>query len=141
MLNNKVIKIIITFLILLLFNITITANDDLNFLKEFEVMTENESLTLLIDKKTTEIAVKNKKTGNIWFSNPQLSESMETKLSGKIKDRLKSQIIIKYIDPRNTEHIMDNYNDSVILDGYEINKINNGVRISYVFGKNLKKKY
>ena len=38
--------------------------------KGYEVMAESERLALLVNKSTTEIAVRDKLTGEIWSSNP-----------------------------------------------------------------------
>jgi hypothetical protein len=58
---------------------------------------ENDSLALYIDENTAEIAVVDKKSGAVYFSNPK--DRMQDAVANQAnKDMLSSQLIIKYFD-------------------------------------------
>lgn len=98
---------------------------------------ENDYLELYINEETTEVAVKDKKSGYIWYTNPQ-DRSSDSKAKDVNKDRLASQIHITYYTPSSQSKMMNNYTDSVLLGQFDIQQIKNGVRIDYRIGKESK---
>ncbi|MGI6668848.1 MAG: DUF5696 domain-containing protein [Acetivibrionales bacterium] len=95
---------------------------------------ENDSLALYIDENTAEIAVVDKKSGAVYFSNPK--DRMQDDVANQAnKDMLSSQIIIKYFDKHRKENIMNSYADSVAKGQFVISSIKNGVRVTYTMGE------
>lgn len=101
----------------------------------FTLVSENEYLRLYLDYKTTETAVEEKSTGNIWYSNPQGREEVETIARGTARDELSAQILLSYYLPGNKQMFMNNYSDSIAFHQFEINPLENGIRIEYQIGK------
>ncbi|MFW6007339.1 MAG: DUF5696 domain-containing protein, partial [Halanaerobiales bacterium] len=100
----------------------------------FEKIAENKYLILFFKSSTTEIAVINKSTDSIWYSNPPDRKEREKKAKGKYKDRLKSQFLIEYLNLNNESFNMDSFNDSVVSEQYDYEIIEDGVRINYLLG-------
>lgn len=100
----------------------------------FNVIAENEYLQLYLNSEIVEIAVLDKRSGDIWYSNPYDRDKKETIARGMNKERLNSQLVITYYLV-NQRYQMDSFNDSVVHDQYEIVPISNGVRINYQFGR------
>src|SRR5699024_7567515 len=72
-----------------------TETDVKQHLDGMNLIAENDFLVLYIHQETTEIAVKVKDTGHIWFSNPVDRES-DTVPSGENKGILNSQVSVSY---------------------------------------------
>lgn len=143
MLSIKEIKrsILIISILILLSNITVFASNDVAFdtrhvvADGFEKITENQYLNLYINRKTTEIAVQDKDTGMLWYSNPPDRGEMETILRGGAMETMGSTISFTYFTENDRERTMNSYTDSVKLGQFDINKIDNGIRVNYQFGK------
>ena len=94
---------------------------------------ENDILKLYTNTKTTEIAVYDKRTGVITYSNP-VDRAEDTIATGKNKIALNSQFMVTYYDSSRSEATMYNYDLSVEREQYEIEKIENGIRYIYLLG-------
>ncbi|MEF3352585.1 DUF5696 domain-containing protein [Paenibacillus sp. GYB006] len=93
----------------------------------------NDALSLYIDPKTTVIAVKDDKSGDIWYSNPEerAEDSIATAFE---KDVMSSQLSISF---RNTLGVQDTYTNhklSIEKEQFELFSIQDGVRIEYTIG-------
>jgi len=133
------IKIIIKYILvisLIISNMSgvIIAENTSNNLEKMSGVAENSELKLYLDEDTLELAVKTKKTGDIWYSNPADRDRKEQVLRGSSRDILKSQFIIHYYDRLERRRRMNNYVDSIENDQYELSKIDNGIRITYTLG-------
>lgn len=93
---------------------------------------ENDALRLYISKATAEIAVVDKKSGNIWRSNPDSSE--DNLASPYLKGKLSSQISFVYLTKSGQNKDYDSYNNSVKFNQFEIKQADNGVTVTYQFG-------
>lgn len=82
---------------------------------------ENEYLQLYINLETADIAVKDKRIDTVWYSSPPNSNN-------------KQQITIVYADD-DRERTMNSYTDSVLLDQFEIDFLDNGLKITYILGQ------
>lgn len=100
----------------------------------FDFVTENDYLELYLKESTTEIAVLVKETGDIWHSNPQDLQTMETRARGTARDRLNSQLSIGYYIGNQLINL-NSYTDSIAHNQYEIIPIENGIRVEYIFGE------
>lgn len=104
----------------------------------FDKIAENDYLILHINKQTTEIAVEEKSSGEIWYSNPPDRNEMEARARGTARDLLNSQVKIIYYDLGDRMYEMNTYRDAVLNEQYTITPLENGVRIDYIFGKEWK---
>lgn len=95
-------------------------------LQGYEVAADNGRLTLFINPSTTEIAVRDNESGEIWYSNPPGARVENYQLS------------IIYYDPEDKRRRLDSYKDSVAYGQFEIEPIPNGVAVSYTIGQEWK---
>ncbi len=87
----------------------------------------------LLQETTLNVAVRDKATGNIWYSNPQdLTEEMA--YGTTVMEQLQSQVILQYYDSSNQLLTMNSYKHCVKLSQYTIEKIQNGAQIRLVMG-------
>jgi len=98
-----------------------------------EKIAESEVLTLFLNRETTEIAVVDKRTGSVWYSNPQ-DRGEDAKAQGVTKDQLSSQVSVVYYNDEGQKYTLNNYSDSIRHKQFEIAKTDKGVKIVYQFG-------
>lgn len=103
-------------------------------LNEMTLVAENESLELYFDETETDIAVKEKATGHVWFSNPVDIEN-DTVSSGYYQKLLKSQIVLTYINESTQSSTMNNYTASIEEGQFEVEKLEDGIKITYMIGE------
>jgi hypothetical protein len=109
----------------------------LDRLRAFTAVAETEYLSLFINEKTTEIAVFDKLTGRVWYSN-QVDRAGDPLAKGTAKDSLSAQIEISYFMPNDEQRFMNSYSHSVASGQYKVLPIDNGVRVEYTFGTEWK---
>ena len=97
-------------------------------LGQYDIVTENNEFTLLVDAVSAETAVVVKKTGYIWRSNPEREAfSNET----ENETIYKSQFNIEFFDDRNKKQSFSSYKYSTEKGQFELKSQKNGVRIIY----------
>lgn len=101
-------------------------------LKDMEVAAENEYLVLYINKKTTEVAVKDKSNNAVWFSNPQQRDS-DSAANGTNKALLSSQMTITTKTDADQNTTYNSYEHSVAKEQFKIEKTDHGVKVIYDF--------
>lgn len=94
---------------------------------------ENEILKLYTNLKTTEIAIYDKRSDEITFSNP-VDRANDPIASGRNMTALNSQFMLTYYDSSMTEVSMYNYDYSVAREQFEIEGIEDGIRYTYLLG-------
>jgi len=113
-----------------------TANtaEELQALAAMELAAENDSLMLYMNKATAEIAVKDKRDGYVWFSNPvgRDNDSVATPL---YKSEMASQIAITYYNEKGQVQTTNSFDDSVKKNQFEMQKTDKGVKIVFKFGE------
>ncbi len=95
---------------------------------------ENDSLILYLDEKETDIAVQVKGSGDVWFSNPQDSDSDRIATAYQ-KKQLKAQFFLRYFNENVQEASMDSYSDCVQNGQFTTEKLTDGVKITYSLGE------
>ena len=92
----------------------------------------NDRLEFEMNADTTQFSVKNKATGQTWFSNPQKAEE-DTLSNGVNKTMLSSTLIVKYSDSKGQDFTYDNYQFSIVNKNYsiEVTKDENGKENGY----------
>ncbi len=98
-----------------------------------DVVAENENLELLLNQKTTEIAVVDKRSGQIWFSNPP-GRDQDAIANNAEREVMSSQLIVGFYDQNRKEVSYNNYSDSIKTEQFDIVTIKNGVRVTYTLG-------
>ena len=109
-------------------------HDDIKSAQGFYKVAENEYLELYVDGESAEIAVKDKDSAMMWYSNPKDRENDYIASGDSIAD-LNSQVKIEYID--NYDHIMrmNSYEDCILYDKHEFAKVENGFSVTYKIGE------
>ena len=101
----------------------------------FELVAENRYFALYIDSETTEVLVQQKQTGLVWSTNPLDRKTAEKVARGAAKNELEAQLIMHYYTPEDLPKTIDNYSESIVYGQFEIQRIENGVRVEYELGK------
>lgn len=96
-----------------------------NELAGMTMLCENEYLELYLDETTAEVAARDKASDAVWRTSP---------LNDK-KNAAKAQVSIRFFAPGSVESTMDSYNDSVALGQFQIEQIENGIRVDYTIGR------
>lgn len=102
--------------------------------KGYEAMMSEGGRTLSINMETTEIRITDDQTGSEWFSNPQDREQ-DAIANGANKALLSSQITVSYFTGTGQEIIKNNFFDATRLGQFEIEKVGDEVRVSYIIGE------
>ncbi|MDQ6421868.1 DUF5696 domain-containing protein [Paenibacillus sp. LHD-117] len=102
-----------------------------------ELVVENDMLQLLLDPETTVVAVKDKRSGELWSTNPEGRD--EDRIATAVnKKELASQLILSYYNDRGHEAFMNNAADSVEKGQFEIETDAGGVTVTYEIGSSEK---
>ena len=102
---------------------------EIEMLEMMELVSENEYLELYFDEEETDIAVRDKESGYVWFSNPtDISE--DTVSTGYYQKVLKSQINLTYINENTQISTMNNYTDSIMDSQFEVERLQDGICIT-----------
>ncbi len=91
---------------------------------------ENDKLKLYTDLETTEVAIYEKATGNITYSNPVDRED-DPIASGVNAQILSSTLNLVYYNSARSRATMNNYNMSIQYGQFEAQAIENGIRYVY----------
>jgi len=94
---------------------------------------ENNELRLYLNRDTAEIAILEKKSGQIWYSNPPDREE-DTQASPYLKGKLSSQLSLVYLTRNGQSKDYDSYNDSVVYKQFEIEQTEQELKVTYHFG-------
>lgn len=105
--------------------------------EKFELVQDNGTLALYVKPATTEIAVKDKRTGQMWYSNPQ-NRAQDTIANGSEKLKLSSQVSISLFDTMDRQIQMDNFAESISYSQFQLYRIDQGIRVVYTIGKQEK---
>lgn len=103
--------------------------------ERFQLMAEDRGLALYLDPETTEIAVLDRESGALWFSNPQDIATEEKIARGAPRDQLGSQVIITYYTPDGRISYMNSLADSVRYGQASVSEVPGGVQVVYEFGQ------
>lgn len=100
----------------------------------FTRVLEDEKAVLYFNEKTAEVALQERATGHIWYSNPQ-DRSNESMVEGTTRLRLGAQVTVTYYDQKGTYGMMDSYNDSIAYDGMSFRIEKDELLVTYRLGK------
>ncbi|UVI30156.1 DUF5696 domain-containing protein [Paenibacillus spongiae] len=94
---------------------------------------ESESLQLYIDPSTTEIAIKDKRSGRMWYSNPMDREADE-KAEAINRDNLSAQLSIVYNNDKGQTFYSNNFAEAIKNKQFEIQTTDKGIKVVYQLG-------
>ncbi|MBE6638146.1 MAG: hypothetical protein E7616_01630 [Ruminococcaceae bacterium] len=114
---------------------------DIEKLHKMSKFIENEQFALYGLEKTGEVAVENKKTGQIMFSNPRdiylystATADTKAKENAEFKD-LASQLFVDFtIISTNENQVLNSYADAAMNNQITMSAIKNGVAVEYTIG-------
>jgi len=89
---------------------------------------------LYYEHYTGEVAVKNKKTGEVLFSNPYDISNGYNWASASTKKKLLSQLFVKY-EENGVEKTFDSYTEAAVRKQISLKDIRDGIRVEYIVGK------
>ena len=110
-----------------------TLSDSGKEVAGMDLVAENDMLKLYTNTETAEIAVYDKRNGEITYSNPQDADE-DTIANGTNKDYMKSQFILSYYNSDVKPGTFDSYSMAVEKGQLEVESIENGVRYIYTLG-------
>ena len=99
-----------------------------------EMLLENNTHKLYVQKYTGEIACYDKRSEQTLFTNPYDIATITNK-SQSIKNDLMSQIILKYTDKQGNTKSMTSYADAVLNGQVNVKVIKSGIRVDYILGR------
>jgi hypothetical protein len=117
-----------------------TAKDDSSPVAElsgYSLASESDVLKLYVNENTAEVAIYDKRNGQITRSNPTEEEiQYDTVANGVNQNWLRSQLIVDFFDNNRKLNTFDSYSYSTNseLKQFEIMNIPNGVRVLYTIG-------
>ncbi|AIQ56347.1 DUF5696 domain-containing protein [Paenibacillus borealis] len=98
-----------------------------------QLAADESELSLYFNPETTEIAVKDKRHGQIWYSNPA-GRGQDTLASGFEKELLSSQLNVLFRDSIGTLESYTNFAQSISSKQFTAESLKNGLRIVYTIG-------
>ena len=101
-------------------------------LKDMKLRIENDNYELYVRATYGEIALRDKRTGQVLFSNPY--DIGSTKGSADTKAKLMSQIILQFTTGSKTTEY-NSYTEAALREQIVVKNIKNGVRVEYTLGK------
>lgn len=97
------------------------------------LVAENDILKLYTNTTTTEVAIYDKRSGEITYSNP-VKRADDPLANGRNLVDLNSQFMLTYYDTSMTQITMYNYDYSVERKQFGVESIENGIRYTYLLG-------
>jgi len=98
-----------------------------------EPVLENDRLRLYVGRSTAEIAVVDKSSGHVWYSNPPGRQD-QSGMNEYIKGKLSSQLSLVYLSSNAQNKDYDSFNDSVKYNQFDIAVSDRDVTVTYRFG-------
>lgn len=116
---------------------TIATEEDK--LKTMDYRYGNASFQLYVDAYSGEVAVKDRRTGEILFTNPyNVGSSTADDSNGSTKSEILSQIIVNFYKNKDGEDQMQSYTsymESACREQIVVKNIQNGIRVEYSIGR------
>lgn len=101
--------------------------------KSYKLVTQSGELELYLNQKTSDIAVLDKRTGEITYAIPTEADD-DPVANGSNRNYLKSHIIVNYFNSSRKEGVYDSYSMAVERDQVEYESLADGVRVIYKLG-------
>lgn len=117
-------------------SVTRTPNtpEELQAIAAMELIAENDAFMLYINRNTAEMAVKDKRDGYAWFTNP-VGRDNDPIATPLYKAELASQVSITYYNEKGQLQNYNSFTDSVQKGQFKIEKTDKGAKIVFQFGE------
>lgn len=112
----------------------VALNDDDSGIEGMVLAEENMNFKLYTNLITTEVAILEKATGKILYSNPQDREDDEIAIASN-KSELNSTIVVRYYNSARIDGTVNNYDMSINNGQFTLEAIEDGIRYVYTLGK------
>lgn len=133
--NKKIIVLLLVFLVVLTgLNFFAVVADTVDR-GEYDQFVENDSLIFYLNSDNAAFAVQDKKTEDVWYSNPPDWQNKEKVADGSYRGFIGSQLILQYYTTDDQSKLMNTYSDSIEYEQFEIEEIDHGFRVEYKLGK------
>lgn len=99
-----------------------------------QLAAENDNFKLYTNTQTTEIAVVDKRTGNVVRSNPE-DRAEDAGAFGIHKEDLSSTLAVEYFGTGKTSVVVNNYNMSIQYGQFTLESIEDGIRYTYTLAE------
>lgn len=99
----------------------------------YYLVTQSDVLEMYLNPETTDVAIRDKRTGKVTFAVPQNADDddMANKTN---KNYLKSHVVLTYFNSARTEGTYDSWSMSVEREQFRFEAIEGGVRVVYELG-------
>nr|WP_301290301.1 DUF5696 domain-containing protein [Paenibacillus sp. 1781tsa1] len=98
-----------------------------------QLVAEDQGLALYYNEETTEIAVRDGKSGEVWYSNPK-ERAEDSLASAYEKEVLSSQLNVSFRDSMGTLENFPNFSSSISNKQFTVGQIDQGIRVNYTLG-------
>lgn len=110
-----------------------------NRMEKQDIVLENDSLKFVMDSSTTHFKVTDKKSGKVWYSNPEAADEDPLALKTD-KNLMKSTLFLTSSNLAGSDVQYNNFASSIEKQSYEIETGTDYVKVSYSIG-NMDKEY
>jgi len=101
--------------------------------KDYRLAAESDKLKLYLNKDTSDVAILDKRSGEITFASPVDAED-DPVANGVNKDYLRSHVIVNYFNAARTEGVYDSFSMAVEREQVTYEAIEGGIRVTYQMG-------
>ena len=101
--------------------------------KNYKLVTESDCLELYLNQKTSDVAVLDKRSGEVTFAAPPDADD-DPVANASNRNYLKSHIIVNYFNASRKEGIYDSYSMAVERDQVRYESLEKGLRVIYQMG-------
>jgi hypothetical protein len=113
---------------------SLPSGDEPSGLSQMKLVEKNDAFELFIDPLTTDMAVKERTTGHVYFTNPQNIHTQST-FKAPAPSTMSSLVVMKIMDQSGKESILSSSEDSVANQQVFYQKTDNGLKIIFKMGK------
>ncbi|MBQ9414401.1 MAG: hypothetical protein IJU16_04670 [Clostridia bacterium] len=100
---------------------------------DFQEYASNANFSLSCDEKTTFICLKDKRTGQEWYSNPPIPLGSDPYVQGIAQTDIRSVMHVTYTNAAMKVKETNSYSGSVMKNAAKVKKQANGLRVDYRF--------
>ena len=101
--------------------------------KDYKLVAQSDELCLYLNQKTSDIAIQDKRTGEITFAIPPQADA-DPVANASNRNYLKSHVIVNYFNASRKEGVFDSFSMAVDRNQVEYESIQRGVRVTYRMG-------
>ena len=101
--------------------------------KDYKLVTQSDELCMYLNQKTSDVAIQDKRTGEITFAIPPQADA-DPVANASNRNYLKSHVIVNYFNASRKEGVFDSFSMAVDRNQVEYESIQGGVRVTYRMG-------